>query len=438
MAFSGLGLNRLAFYPSAMTRLEGVTAKTAIVLLGAFIVVGGFAVALISNNVFVQYGTFGSFSPSAGSYPLYPSDATNAVGGVSGTGDGATNFFGGQTQLVQSLTTISTTTSYPGTTIVKGTGSGSTGGPPSTNVTSGTGSLIKFSSDVSISSATPPEVASGVVGFAYSVGGYVAYQATYKDSAYIVIRVPALNYNSVLTKIEAMGNVTSLVSNSNDVRVLYTDLNATLASLRTEQGALLRLLNQSTTVNSTLAIETQLQGVDQQINEVQSQILQTKTLIEYSTISVTVSKSAAKTPLSMTLSATPTNGTAPLSVTFNAIVNGGAQPYLINYNFGDGSAYQGQILVHTFYESGTYKVTVATTDQNGDVTMATTSIHVEAAPKRYGVGNFPSTIANLFVNVVEGIAEVAVVVLPLAAVGAVVVIPLRRRSRAQKAIKPSQ
>src|SRR5208337_4156186 len=123
-----------------------------------------------------------------------------------------------------------------------------------------------------------------------------------------------------------MGNVSSLSSNSNDVTVQYTDLNATVASLLTEQGALLRLLSQSVTINTTLAIENQLQGVNQQINDAQSQILQTKTLVDFSTIDVTISETAQSVPLSMKLTATPVNGTAPLSVTFNAIVKGGAQP----------------------------------------------------------------------------------------------------------------
>jgi hypothetical protein len=140
----------------------------------------------------------------------------------------------------------------------------------------------------------------------------------------------------------------------------------------------------------------------------------------------------------MTLTATPANGTAPLSVTFNAIVKGGAQPYVVNYNFGDGTANQGQILIHTYYTSGNYKVTVTATDQNGTVVTRSATIHIVAPPNHYGAVNFPTMIANLFVSVVEGIAEVAVVVLPLAAVGAVVVIPLRRRSRIQKNIKQGQ
>ncbi len=394
-----------------MIQLGRIHAKTVLALLGAFIVIGGFGLALLSNS------TFSALCATPGLPSTYPL-GTNGSGNYSLRGVYAGSVYNpqyavdGGTQVIQTVTSMATITSYSSTTEVKGSSTGPGSTPAGSNSTPGTGSLIEFSSDLSIEVATPQQTASGVVALAYSVGGYVAYQYTAKDSAYVVIRVPAAEYQTVLGKVEAMGNVTSLVSNSNDVRVQYTDLNATLASLRTEQGALLRLLNQSTTVNSTLLIETQLQGVNQQINDVQSQILQTKTLIDFSTIDVTVSKSAQKTALSMMLSATPTRGTSPLSVTFNALVKGGAQPYVVNFNFGDGTAYQGQILIHTFYGSGDYNVTVTVTDTGGNWTSKSTVIHVAAPANQYGVVNFPTMIANPFINVVEGIVEVEVVVLP--------------------------
>ena len=327
---------------------------------------------------------------------------------------------------VTATTTVSTTESLPN--------------PPASNGTQGSpagaGGLIEFSSDVAIQTSTPESTASGVVALAYSVGGYVAYQSTYSNAANVVIRVPSSEYQLVLSKVEGMGTVLSLTSNSNDVRVQYIDLNATLASLETEQGALLRLLNQSSTINSTLAIESQLQGVNQQINEVQSEILQTRTLIEYATINVTISETAAQVPLSIALSVSFNNGTAPLSVTFNAVVKGGSQPYVVNYNFGDGYASEGQVVIHTYFQTGTYKVLVSATDQNGTVVHATTVVKVAAAPGASGVSGYFGYVGNLFLGVVEGIVEVAVVVLPLAAVGAAIVIPVQRRSRSQKVKQP--
>lgn len=422
-----------------MNRLGGPKARTAVLAIAAVIVVGGFVLALISS---MAPGTFAG--PQAAATSNYNGPIYQVLGGAGHLAGGVSSVFSdfglgsqpGNTQVVNPGTSYAVTT----TTTTMGAPPAQT--QPGSNVTQGAppsgGGSIEFSSDVTIASSSPRETASAVVALAYSVGGYVAYQSTYSDSANVVIRVPAGQYSDVLGKVEGLGTVVVLTSNSNDVTVQYTDLNATLASLQAEQGALLRLLNGSTTINSTLAIESQLQGVNQQINEVQSQILQTRTLISYATINVSITEKAQQSLLTISLSAIPTNGTAPLSVTFNAVVKGGAQPYVINYNFGDGYATQGQIVIHTYTQPGSYKVVVYATDQNGTVAQASKDIRVTAPQAGTSIGRFFGNVGGLFVSVVEGIVEVAAVVLPVAAVGAAIYLPIQRRGRAQKGIKQSQ
>jgi hypothetical protein len=414
-----------------MHRLGNVSSKEALVFLGVIIVVGGFVLALYSN---ISNGLNGSFGSSA---PMSPAASDYQLGLRGTNNDLVASGIGYQPQLPQDTVIGESTTTYTSTT-TSYTEQGNPYGGNSTGVTQGTGSMLEFSSDITIQSSSPQDTATEIIAMAYSAGGYVAYQSTSKSSAYVVIRVPASTYQQTISKVENLGTLVSTVSNSNDVRVQYTDLNATLASLVTEQGALLRLLNKSASINTTLSIEGQLQGVDQQINDIESQILQTRTLVEYSTIDVTVSQSPQNTPLTISLKVAPENGTAPFSVTFDAIVKGGAQPYVVNYNFGDGSGDQGQILIHTYYQTGDYKVTVTATDQNGTVALTTGEVHVYSLPGQGGFIGFLGTVGNLFVSVVEGIVEVAVVVLPLAAVGAAVIIPLRRKSRGQNVAKQSQ
>lgn len=412
-----------------MSQLGSIKAKTVIMVLAALIVLGGFALAFVSNGLVgpsVMAPAASLRAPMLADQLVSPSGSPNAVG----------SGYSVLTTLVQTATvTMAGTAQQYGSNPV----GESSAGTQSLNQSSGGqgGSFMEFSSDVSITSASPQQTAANVVAHAIAVGGYVAYQAIFKDSADIVISVPSSSYLVVLGEVEKMGNLTSLTSNSHNARVQYTDLNATLESLRTEEMSLLRILNQSSTVNSTLAIESQLQSVNQQINYVESQILQTRTLIDYASIDVNISKAPQQAKLVVTLTATPKNGTAPLSVTFNAVVRGGAQPYVINYNFGDGTADTGQILIHTYYQSGDFKVTASVTDQEGNTTSASTTIRVVPAPSQIGVTNFLGNVANLFVNVVEGIVEVAVVILPIAAVGAAVILPLRRKVRPQKEVRQS-
>lgn len=413
-----------------MNRLGGVTRRRALYGLAALIVIGGFGLALLTTS-----GVIGSASQTN-------QELLNPTYGLNGA---PTTYSGSQdaglgTNGWEPVTTSATTTFVESSTTT--TSPGYPAGGESANVTlgssSGSGGMIEFSTDLAITATAPEQTASAVSAIAYSFGGYVAYQSTYTSSAYVVIRVPSADYQKALSQVLALGTFVSESSNSNDVSVQYTDMNATLESLVTEQGALLKLLNQTAAINSTLQVESQLQQVNQQINDVESQILQTRTLIDYATIDVTVTQTAQSTPLVLSLSAIPANGTAPLSVTFNAIVKGGAQPYVVNYNFGDGTAAQGQILIHTYNQAGDYTVVVSATDQNGTVVQRATTIKVVASPATTGVGGFLGFVGGLFLNVVEGIVEVAVVVLPLAAIAAAIVIPIQRRGRTQKSIKQSQ
>jgi hypothetical protein len=412
--------------------IERVSVRTVAAGLVAFIVLGGFVVALFASAQT-------SLSPSAelayngSSYNATPGTvAVPAIGGSS-----LSNLYGSvQTITATSTSTTTAVATAPQQTVVIG---GSPVAVTKSGATSfnqpGNGSLIEFYSNVTMESPAPTALASKVVELAYSVGGYVAYQATLSTSAYLVVRVPALDYQQVLAQIQGMGNVTSLTSNSNDVTVKYTDLNATLTSLVTERNDLLKLIIQSTSVNSTLAIEAQLQSVNAQINSIQSEILQTQRLITYSTITLSISKSAEFKPLSMKLSATPKSGVSPVGVTFNAIVSGGYEPYIVNFNFGDGTSQQGQAVIHQFYGADDYNVTVTATDSRGNVTMAWTVIRVSEPPTKVGFGNFGVSLEALMVHVVEGMAEIAVVILPVAAVSAVVVYPFLRRGRTSKGIK---
>jgi len=286
---------------------------------------------------------------------------------------------------------------------------------------------IEFFTNVTLQAPSASAAFTKATAIAYSLGGYVSDSTESNASALVVIRVPAASDQDALTQIEALGTLVTLSSSSNDVTVQYTDLNATLKSLQAEQTSLLTILGESTNINATLNVESRIQTVDQQINAVESEILQTKTLVSYATISAFIEEKAPPQPLTIKVTATPRTGNTPLSVTFNAVTKGGVQPYIVNYNFGDGSSYEGQALIHTFEQAGRYNVTVTATDASANVTEAWTVVNVSAPPATSSFGGFPNFISGLFLQVVEGIAEVAVVAVPIAAALLIVLFPLRHR-----------
>ncbi|MDA4116471.1 MAG: DUF4349 domain-containing protein [Thaumarchaeota archaeon] len=377
----------------------------------------------LSVPVFGGLGSlYGVASSAGGNYPTYAASTTTVIGTAT-------------TVTTEAMSASTTTVGGPaeGSTIVLQGDSQQQGGSQapaaslSPSTTTNGSRDIEFFTNITLQAASASTAFTKATAVAYSVGGYVADSTESNATALVVLRVPAANYEDALAEVEGLGTLVSLSSSSNDVTVQYTDLNATLQSLQAEQASLLAILSESTNINSTLNVESRIQSVDQQINSVQSQILQTKTLVSFATISALIEEKAPAQPLALKLTATPRSGNSPLSVTFNAVVKGGAQPYIVNYNFGDGSSYQGQALIHTFVQPGRYNVTVTVTDASANVTEAWTVVNVSAPPAGSALGGFPNFVGGLFLQVVEGIVEVAVVVVPIAAALLIVLLPLRRR-----------
>ncbi len=404
-----------------MSRRFGLFAGILVVL----IVAGGVAVAFVNSS---------SSQVSYVAAPGATSDTVPILGGLTNLANLNANVASTSTatMTVTSVATYTSAQTLSSTTAVTPQntpqGRGSQGGAPGQVATSGRS--IEFFSNVTLRVSTPSLAVDKASAVAYSLGGYVAYSFFTNSTALVVVRVPADNYQRALSQIESLGTVVGAVTNSNDVTVRYNDLNATLISLKGEQASLLKLLNESVNINATLRIYSMVQQVNAQINEVQSEILQTRTLIDYATISVSLEKiftAPVPKPLALKFTETPKSGFSPLSVTFNAIVSGGVSPYIVNYNFGDGTSSRAQVLLHTFDQPGHYNISVTATDSTGNVTESSTTINVLNPPVTSSFGTFPAFVGGLFLGVIEGIIEVAVVVLPIVAVIGVVVIPLKHR-----------
>jgi hypothetical protein len=400
----------------------------ALLVLVVFAVVGGISMALLAPEFSGQLGGMSAgpaLSTTGGTTIL-----GDYFGGIQDTVSGGSSFaVSGNSSPVPSTVVLgAATVTYTASATTTETSQGAQG--PSTNGTaqSSSGHSIEFFGNLTLSVADPSAALQKAGAVASGLGGYVAYSTYGTSVAIITVRVPSQNYQEALTQLESLGTVVGASTSSDDVSVQYTDLNASLQSLLTEQTSLLKLLNQSSSVNATLSIESVLQQTDAQINSVESSILQTSQLIDYATIGVNfVQTQASYTPLSLKLSATPLSGMSPLSVTFSAAVKGGEPSYFVNYNFGDGTSAQGQQLIHQFTQSGRYNVTVSATDQAGNVSLAWIVVNVTSPPVASGFAAFGTTILNLLARVLEGIAEVAVVVIPIGLVAYFAGAPLYRR-----------
>jgi PKD repeat protein len=82
--------------------------------------------------------------------------------------------------------------------------------------------------------------------------------------------------------------------------------------------------------------------------------------------------------LSVTLAASPSNGTAPLSVSFAANVSGGSPPYAVAWRFGDGSSGSGRSADHVYTTAGRFLVEILANDSANRSANASTWITVVA------------------------------------------------------------
>jgi hypothetical protein len=123
---------------------------------------------------------------------------------------------------------------------------------------------------------------------AASLDGYVASSSFEESSSSMsmVLRVPESNFSLAMRNLSAMGIVKDQSISSNDVTEQYVDLQAQLDSYKTEENALLRILNASTSVRDALDAENAIQNTQAQINELEGQLRVTQRLVTFATINI--------------------------------------------------------------------------------------------------------------------------------------------------------
>ncbi len=108
--------------------------------------------------------------------------------------------------------------------------------------------------------------------------------------AEMVLRIPADSLDEFLNAVDGLGNVIERNEDLDDVTETYVDMEARLASLRTEYNTLLDLLSKAETLDDIITLQDRLAKVRGDIESYEARIRSYDNLIEYSTVKMHVNE----------------------------------------------------------------------------------------------------------------------------------------------------
>jgi hypothetical protein len=110
------------------------------------------------------------------------------------------------------------------------------------------------------------------------------------------LRIPQERYGDVTTALEAVGNVTYLSSNAENITAQYTDTQAQLDAYALQEERLLDIMAQADTVEDLIALESRLSEVRYEKDSLTTQLKNWDTQVSYSTLTVSLSEVQTLTP----------------------------------------------------------------------------------------------------------------------------------------------
>lgn len=116
-------------------------------------------------------------------------------------------------------------------------------------------------------------------------------------SASVVLRVPADAFERALGALESLGEVKEEVISGQDVGQEFVDLEARVRNLEAQETVLLRLMERAATVDDSIRVQRELQGVQLEIERLTGRLMYLRDQTEMSTIAVSfVEVGAAPSP----------------------------------------------------------------------------------------------------------------------------------------------
>jgi hypothetical protein len=160
--------------------------------------------------------------------------------------------------------------------------------------------------DLTVKKGSLQSVLAGLTQLAASYGGLVAStQALYgkttppsPPSGTIVLRIPEPLFGSAVTQAQRYGKASSVNTTSNDVTSQYVNLQARISAAQASLVQYLSILRQATTIPDILTVQSQIDSIQSNIEQMQGQlnVLNNETTYGTLTVSLTEPSPAATKP----------------------------------------------------------------------------------------------------------------------------------------------
>jgi len=120
---------------------------------------------------------------------------------------------------------------------------------------------------------------------------------TYR-SANFTLRIPKDRLDAVTSSLDAIGNVTSLRSNADNISSQFYDTQSRLNSYRTQEERLLAMLSKADNVTDMIEIESKLAEIRYQLESLTTTLRNWQNAVDYSTLTLYISEVAELTEIS--------------------------------------------------------------------------------------------------------------------------------------------
>jgi hypothetical protein len=129
-------------------------------------------------------------------------------------------------------------------------------------------------------------------------GGFIEQKSDRGErSASVTLRVPAKTFKTALASLEVLGTVTYRNVEGEDVTEQYIDVEARLKNKIVLRDRLKQLLEKATDVKDVLAIETELNRVQGDIDSMEGRMKALKGQVEYATVALSLERKPILGPL---------------------------------------------------------------------------------------------------------------------------------------------